>query len=189
MDAQDAPVHLLLVGDTVVLELQIQMLRAEDIRKLQGIGLGVFILAVAQPAGDLACQTRRQGDKPFAVAAQQFQIDTGLDVKALRPAGRHQVGKVPIALLVFAQQHQMAALGVELMDLVEPGPALGRHIDLAADDGLDALRLAGTVKVDGAVHDAVVRDGAGVLPHGLDDPRQVPDAAGAVQKAIFRMDM
>ena len=83
----------------------------------------------------------------------------------------------------------MAALGVELMDLVEPGPALGRHIDLAANDGLDALRLAGTVKVDGAVHDAVVRDGAGVLPHGLDDPRQVPDAAGAVQKAIFRMDM
>ena len=83
----------------------------------------------------------------------------------------------------------MAALGVELVDLVEPGAALGRHVDLTADDGLDALRLAGPVKVDDAVHDAVVRDGTGGLPHGLHHAGQILDAAGTVQKAVFRMDM
>ena len=86
------------------------------------------------------------------------------------------IGEVPVALLVLAQQHQMAALRVELVDLVEPGAALGGHVDLAADDGLDALRLAGPVEVDDAVHDAVVRDGAGGLAHGLHDPRQLLDA-------------
>ena len=83
----------------------------------------------------------------------------------------------------------MAAFGVELVDLVEPGAALGRHVDLAADDGLDALRLAGPVEVNDAVHNAMVRDGAGGLPHGLHHAGQVLDAAGAVQEAVFRMDM
>ena len=41
----------------------------------------------------------------------------------------------------------------------------------------------------GAVHDAVVRDGAGRLAHALHDTGQVPDAAGAVQQAVLRMDM
>ena len=83
----------------------------------------------------------------------------------------------------------MAALGVELMDLVEAGPALRGHVDLAADDGLDALHLAGPVKVDGAVHDAVVRDGTGGLAHVFHDLRQVLDTAGAVQQAVLRMHM
>ena len=83
----------------------------------------------------------------------------------------------------------MAALRVQLVDLVEPGPALGGDVHLAADDRLDPLRLAGAVKVHGTVHDAVVRDSAGGLAHGLHDAGQVPDAAGAVQQAVLRMDM
>ena len=83
----------------------------------------------------------------------------------------------------------MAALRVQLVDLVEPGPALGGDVHLAADDRLDPLRLAGAVKVHGTVHDAVVRDSAGGLAHGLHDAGQVPDAAAAVQKAELGMDM
>ncbi len=189
VDPEDALVHDLLVPDAVVLELQVEVVRAEDIRQLQGVVLGVLILPVPQPPGDLPRQTRRQSHQSPAVLAQQLQIDPGLDIEPLRPPFGHQIGEVTVPLLILAQQHQMAALGVELMDLVEPAPALGSDVHLAADDGLDVLRLAGPVKVHRAVHDAVVRDGAGRLAHALHDTGQVPDAAGAVQQAVLRMDM
>ena len=81
----------------------------------------------------------------------------------------------------------MPGLGVEFVHLVEAG-APG-HIHLAADDRMDPLRLAGAVEVDGAVHGAMVGDGAGGLPHLADAPGQIPDTAGAVQETVFRMDM
>ena len=83
----------------------------------------------------------------------------------------------------------MTALRIELVDLLKPGAAFGRHIHLTADDGLDALGLAGAVKVNDAVHHAVVSDGAGGLSQLLHHLGQVPDAAGAVQQAVFRMNM
>ena len=189
VDAQHPLVHRPLVRNTVVLELQIKSFRSKQLRKLQGTALCVFILAVAQPPRDLAGETRAEGNEAAAVLPQQLHVDPGLDVKSLRPGGGHQIGQIPVTLLVLAQQHQMAALGIELMDLVEPGPTLRRHVDLAADNGLDLRRLAGAVEVDGAVHDAVIRDGAGSLAHGLHHRGQVPDAAGAVQEAELRMHM
>ena len=83
----------------------------------------------------------------------------------------------------------MAALGVKLMDLLKAGAAGRRHIHLTADDGLDPLRLAGPVEVNGAVHTAVVRDGHSGLAQLLDTLGQALDAAGAVQQAVLCMDM
>ena len=189
MNAQDALIHHPLLPDTVVLELQIKPLRPEQLRQFLGIPFGVVVLTVPQPPGNLSGQASTQGNEAAAVLTQQLQVDSGLDVKALRPPDGDQVGKVPIPLLILAQQYQMTALGIELMDLVEPGPALGCDVDLTADDGLDPRRLAGPVEIDDAVHDAVIRDGAGGLAHALDDLRQVLDAAGAVQEAKLRMHM
>ena len=186
---QQLPVHHSLVPDAVVLELQIEVLRPEDPAKLQGVVLRVFVLPVPQPPGNLPCKARGQGDQPAAVLPQELQIHPGTVVKALCPSHGDHVGEVSVSLLVLTQQHQMAALGVKLMELIEPGTALGGHIDLAADDGLDSLRLTGPVKVDNAVHNAVVGDGAGGLAHGLDNFGQIPDTARAVKEAVLRMDM
>ena len=57
------------------------------------------------------------------------------------------------------------------------------------DDRFDPLRLTGAVEVNHTVHNAVVRDGAGILPHLLHDFRKVLDAAGAVQQTELRMYM
>ena len=165
------------------------MIRPEDFRQLQGIGLGVFVLPVAQHPGDLPCQARAQGDEALAVGTEQLQINPGLDVKALGPGHGYQIGKVAVALLILAQQHQMAALRVKLVELIEPGPARSRDIHLAADDGLAPRRKTRPIEVDGAVHDAVVRNGAGGLPHGLDDAGQILNPACAVQKAELGMNM
>ena len=67
---------------------------------------------------------------------------------------------------------------VHLMDPVEAGP--GGHIDLAADDGLDALLLGCPVKIHRPVHDPVVGDGHGGLPQGLGPGHQAVNPAGAV---------
>ena len=189
MNFQDGLVHQLLVPDAVVLQFQIEPVRPEQRCHFQSVGLGVVVLSVPQAAGNLTRQTGGQGDQALGVLPQQLLVNAGLYVKALRPRQGHHVGEVAVALLIFAQQHQMAALAVEFVDLIEPGAALRGHIDLAADDGLDALRLAGPVKVDDAVHNTVVRDGACSLAHGLHHPRQLLDLAEAVQQAELRMHM
>ena len=60
----------------------------------------------------------------------------------------------------------MVCLAVKRVHLVKARS--GRDIDLAADDGLHARRLRRLVKVNCAVHDAVVGDGDRVLPQLLD---------------------
>ena len=173
----------------MVLQLQIEMIRAEDLRHFQGVVFGVFVFPVPQHPGQLTGQTGRQGDQALAVLPQQLHINAGFDVKALCPGHGNHIGEVAIALFIFTQQHQMAALCVKFVDLVKPGAVLGRHIDFTADDGLDSLRLAGAVEINHTVHDAVVCNGAGRLAQLPDRPGQVPDAAGAVQQAELRMDM
>lgn len=57
MDFQNRLVYQLLIPDTVVLKLQIKVLRAKQLRHLKGVCLGVIIFAVAETAGNLTCQT------------------------------------------------------------------------------------------------------------------------------------
>ena len=187
MDAEQIPVHQRLLGDAVVLQFQIEVILPEDLLHGQGVLPGPVVVAVDQPLGDLPGQTGRQGDESLAVLAQQVQIDAGLDVKALHKCLTHHVRQVPVARLVFTQQHQMPGLGVIFMNFIEPGAA--GHIHLASDDRMDAFRLAGPVEIDGTIHDPVVGDGHRRLAHSLDAGRKVPDAAGPVQQAVFRMHM
>ena len=189
MQAQEPRVHCGLLPDTVVLEFQEEIVLPKDLPQFEGVFFCPRQIAAAQAAGDLAGQAGRQGDEALGVPAQQIEIDAGFDIKALREGTTDQEGEVPVPLLIFAQQHQMAGLGVEFMHFVKAAAAFRRHIDFAADDGLHALGLAGAVKVDHAVHHTVIGDGDGVLPHGFDQFRQITDAACAVQQAEFRMDM
>ena len=72
----------------------------------------------------------------------------------------------------------MAGLAVEFVLLVKARARGDVH-----------LRLARAVKIDRAVHHAVVGDGAGGLPHRLDELGEVADTARAVEQAVFGMDM
>ena len=119
--------------------------------------------------------------------AQEFLVNAGPDIKALRKGRRVQEAQVAVAHLVAAQQNQVVHGRVVLVYLV--GALPGGHIHLAADDGLDPLRLARLVEVHHAVHDAVVGDGHGALAQLLHPLDQQGNAAGPVQQGIFGMDM
>ena len=158
---QQTAVDLRLLGNTVVLKLQIEIIPAEYFLHLQGIFLGTVIVAVEDALGDFSGQARRESNETLGMCAQQIQVNAGLYIKALHESLTDHVGEVTVACLIFTQKHQVAGLGIVLMDLIEP--RAGGHIDLAADDGMNALCLAGPVKINGTVHNAVVGDGTGGL--------------------------
>ena len=93
--------------------------------------------------------------------------------------------QVLIALVVLAQENEMAVIAA-CGGFVQ---AVAANVHLAADDGLDARVLHGGVEVDGAVHHAVVGDGAHVHAQLLHPLHQLGDAACAVQETVFRVQM
>ena len=189
VNPEQALVDDCLVPDAVILQLQIEVVRAEDVGQFQGVGLGVFVFPVPQHSGNLSGKAGREGNEAAAVLPQKVQVNPGLDIKALRPGHGYHIGEIAVSLLILTQQNHVAALRIKFMNLVKPGPPLGGHIDLTADDGLDALGQTGAIKINDAIHNAVVCDGTGGLPHLFDGFRQIPNPAGTVQKAVFSMDM
>ena len=175
-----------LLPDAVVLDLQIKVL-AEELAQPQGPLLRAGVVVVDQLLLDLAGETAGEADEALGVLLQQRPVDAGLDVKAVGEGHGDQIAQIAVALLVFAQQNQMGIVVVPAVLAV--GHIPGRHIDLAADDGLDPLGPAGFIEGHGAVHHAVVGERHGALPQRLDAFGQGVCAAGAVQEGIFAVDM
>ena len=177
-DFQDIGVYIMFILQAMVLELQIEIPLPENTLVVEGRRLGPLIIPPQQGPGHLPGQAGGQGDEPLVVLLQQLEVHPGLVVKALGPGLAHHGGQVAVAGLVFAQEHQVAVFPVQLVDFIQPAP-LG-HVHLAADDGLDAPLFGGLVKVDDAVHTAVVGDGHGLLAQLLHPVQQLLDAAGPV---------
>ena len=76
----------------------------------------------------------------------------------------------------------MPVFVIDAVNLIEPAALC--NVDLAADDRLDAALFRCFIKVDHAVHHAVIRNGNAFLTHFL---RLI--AACTVQKAVFGVHM
>ena len=100
---------------------------------------------------------------------------------------RYQITQVFVAGPVLTQQHQMVWIIVDAVHPIRYAPT--GNIDLAAYDGLDPGGFCGFIEVNTTVHHAVVGDGNGGLSQLLHPVHDPVDAAGAVQKAVFGMDM
>ena len=113
------------------------------------------------------------------VSLKNFHIHPGLIVKAVHKPFGNDLHQIVVACVIFRQQDQVivAVLAVYIFP-VEPGA--GGHVDLTADDGLDARLLRRAVKVDDAVHHPVIRDGQAVHIKLLRPVYQLLYLAGAV---------
>ena len=114
---------------------------------------------------------------------EDLLVDAGLVVHPFHLADRAEAHQVHIAGVVSGEQRQMVGVAVDAALAHEPR-ARG-DVDLTADDRLDPRVLAGFVEVDGAVHDAVVREAdrghlelRGAAHHRL-------DAAGAIEQRVL----
>src|SRR2546427_9612120 len=86
--------------------------------------------------------------------SEHLFVDAGLVIHALHLADRAEAHQVHVAIVVGSKQGQMVRVAVDAA--LSHESRARRDIDLAADDRLDAGVLARLVKVDRAVHDAVV---------------------------------
>ncbi len=158
-----------LLFETVILELDEEVLPPEDVLQPGGQGNGPLGVALEESLGDHSPQAAGAGDHSVVVALEQLPVRSRLIEVALEIGGRRQLEQVFVARPVLRQQGQVVVELVAALALaapvVDPAPpdrpleaALGGLIGLDADDRLDA-RLAGRlVEIQDAVHVAVVGD-------------------------------
>ena len=97
----------------------------------------------------------------------------------------HQIG---ISRIILRQKHQMIIPVLPACQLpVKPG--MRRHIDLAADDRIDAFRFRRLIEINDAVHHTVVGDGRTVHAQLFYPLYILFDFIGTVQKTELRVDM
>ncbi len=139
---------------TLVLQLQEEVVFTEDVSHLQCLPLGSVVIAIEEPVLHLSRQTRGQSDDPFMVFPQQILVCPGLIVKPVAISLRYYFHQILIPRIVLCQQHQVPHVLVLLRVFVEQRP--GRRIYLASNDRLYSLLQALLVKIYDAEHDSMV---------------------------------
>ena len=104
---------LLLFGQPVRLDLEVEVSRTEDLPVLTGSLLGRGQIAAQDALGDLALQAARQGDEPAAVARQRVLVDARLVVEPVQVREGGELDEVAVALKIRCQQDEMKGVGVE----------------------------------------------------------------------------
>jgi hypothetical protein len=182
-------VYLGLLGDPVVLEFEIKIIRAE--RLLEPIHriarLGELILH--DRLRDLARETARQRDQPILALRQDFFVNARLVVIALQMRRGCKFDEIFVADLIFREQNEM------VVDVLAAGgrllfePRSGGDVNFAADDGLDALAPRFLPKIHRAVHRAVIRDGERGQLQFVRLLDEFVQTAGAIEQGILGVQM
>ena len=140
--------------EALILELEIEIALAEDFEKLECFPLRSLVVTVQEVMLDFAGKTCGCGDYAFTVGAQDFLVDAGLVVKALREACGHNLHQIVVACVVFGKEQQVAASLVLFGVLVVHGAS--RRINLAAEDWAYAVSTTLLIKIYDTKHHSVV---------------------------------
>ncbi len=192
-DAFDPLVALLLGGESVLLQLEVDVLGAEDSKQLVRVGArvagAIFGEALAEAGGEAAGER----DHPLGVAGDLLEVDGRLaPLQALQEAGGGELDEVAVASVVGGEQREVVALDPSrspswVGPLGRIGSTYGgrcvivHKVDLAADDRLDAVLGARLVQLHRAVHHAVVGQSQGGLFELRGAGGERVDLAGAVE--------
>ena len=146
--------QFLVTNGWVVLNLKVEVAAAKQSRHLFDV-LGRFVVSTAQHmVGKSALEAAAQADQALGVGRQQLEINPGFIIKPIEVGDGGQFNQVVVANLVGCQQHEVVRPCVEvglLVTVAAPG-----HIGLDAQDRLNAGFPAPLVKLNQAVHDAVI---------------------------------
>ncbi|OPZ81386.1 MAG: hypothetical protein BWY76_03046 [bacterium ADurb.Bin429] len=189
-DTAQNRVHLRLLGvedalrRVVVLQLQIESVRAEEILIPAAERFRAFDVAGGDDLGDFTAQTRGKGDDAFCVSREQLVVYARGVVESLQAGAAGELQQIAIAGLIARQQHHVA--GVRAAITLFQAAVLA-DIGLHADDGFDPGFLAGAIKLNGGVHVAVVGDGDGGHAEFGGAFGDVFHPARAIKQAVFRV--
>ena len=181
-------VHLPLQRNSVVHDLQEEVILSEDIPVAERGPAGLLIAVRREISRHFSRQAGGGADQALVILLQSFQIHPGTVVEALGKTPGDDLHQICVARIVLCQKNQMVVLVLAGPHLpVKPGS--GRHIDLAADDGLDSRILRRTVKINDAVHGTVVGDGQAVHPQLFCPRNHLRDLSRSIQQTVFGMYM
>ena len=177
-DPHDPLVGLLLSGEAVLLDLEVDVVRTERLDQVVGVGAGFGRSTFEQVLAEPRLKAPGEGDHAFGVRARSAHVDRRLAaLVALEEARRGELDEVPVAGRGRRQQRQMEPLQT-------PRGAPRVVIDdvcLAPEDRLDPVLAAGGEQLHGAVHDAVVGQPERRLIEGRRARRKVVDLARPIQ--------
>ena len=163
-DAHQTLVHLGLLRNPVIHQLQVEPVFPEDVAELHDGLDGRSLVVAHQTLRDLARETTRETDQPLAVLSEDFLVDPRPVIEPLGVADRRKLREVVITL-VRRRDHPEVVVGIRdaPATLLETRPK--RHVALAANDGLDPSLFARRRPPHGPKHRPMVRDGHGLHPH------------------------
>ena len=165
-----------------VLELDVDAVAAEDLLEPVELGLGVGGAVLLERLADATREAAGEDDQPRAMAFQQLPVDARLVVVALEIAERREPDEVRVALVRLRENGEVR---LPLLLCV----AVVGDVDLAAEDGLHALRARRLEEVDRAREGAVIGE-ADRRHLELGGPlRQVRNPARPVEDRILRVDV
>ena len=167
----------------LVLQLDVEVVLAEDVDEGLRPLLGDFVLAAVDGLGDDAGDAGAGRQDAVMILAQRLERDARFVVEALRGGIRDDAHEVAVTAVVLGEQDHVIELGT----LVARERGVGREVDLAADDGLDAGLDGRLVELRAAVHVAVIGDGDGGHAELLGPRAQLVDARRAVEQGVLRM--
>ena len=165
-----------------VLELDVDVVAAEDLRQPVELGLGVLRPALLERLADAAREAAGERDQARRVALEQLPVDARLVVVALEVAEARELDQVAVARVVGREEREVRVA------LLLRAPVVG-DVDLAAEDRLHALLARLLVELDRAGERAVIgeRDGRHLE---LGRPRgERRNAAGAVEDRVLGVDV
>ena len=187
-DPHDSRIHHAVIAVAMVLHLQEVISLPENSQMIQRRPLGVIIKMPPEIKRHLSLKAGGKTDDPLMILFQHLPVYSGLIVIALGKAPRHDARKVGVALIILRQEDQMIIPFILL-----PGfpvkTAARRNINLAADNGPDALFPALLIKIDGAIHDAMIGNGQGIKAQLLRPAYQLGDPRRTIQQTVTRMNM
>ena len=183
---QQRCVHPPLVLISVILQFQIEIPLTKAVIVLQSSLLRCRDVSPDDVPRHLAGETRGACDQSLVVLPQQVHIHARLVIISLCEGMAHDLREVLIPLIILCQQDQMVIPVVTAGQFpVKPGPR--RHIDLTAQNRIDALGLACLIEIDHAIHHTVIRDGRRVHPELLHPLHIFPDLVRPVEQRPLRV--
>src|SRR5438067_813064 len=191
-DIDQPRVRAPLLVEPVVLQLDEEVVPPEDVLQPTGELEGQLLLTVQERLEDDTAEASRGRDDAFVVLLEQLPVDSRfVEIAGEEGVGR-QLDEVPVAGVVLGERGQVVVELLPLLPLptgvVEAAAAngtfearLARLVQLAADDGFDALGPRLLVEVEDAVHVRVVSDADGPLAVGHGSADDLVDAGRPVE--------
>ena len=172
-------VHRTLLRDTVILQFQ-KIIALAKAGLVFASRFSRFVLhSLQNKPGHFTCKAGRQCDNSLVELLQHFHVHTGFIIISFRKATADDFHQIRIAGIVLRQQHQMMITFFSTGQfLVKTG--IRCHIHLTAQDRLDPRFSGCPVKIDHAVHNAMVGDCRAVHTQLLDPGYVLLDLVGAV---------